>query len=80
MRPGARRGADWRDSCAAPGIPAGDLLPDTPEPLDSGDIAVLNEEEEMVRAAVAALPGRQSQVMAIAAVIANWRFGTDITA
>jgi RNA polymerase sigma factor (sigma-70 family) len=46
-------------------IPAGDLLPDVPEPLDSGDIAVLNEEEEMVRAAVAALPGRQRQVMAL---------------
>ena len=46
-------------------IPAGDLLPETAEPLDSGDIAVLNEEQEMVRAAVAALPGRQRQVMAL---------------
>jgi RNA polymerase sigma-70 factor (ECF subfamily) len=46
-------------------VPAGDELPDVPAPLDSGDIAVLNEEEEMVRAAVAALPGRQRQVMAL---------------
>lgn len=46
-------------------IPAGDLLPDVPGPLDSGDVAVLNEEEEMVRAAIAALPGRQRQVMAL---------------
>lgn len=45
-------------------MPAGSL-PETAEPLDSGDIAVLNEEEEMVRAAVAALPGRQRQVMAL---------------
>jgi len=46
---------------------ARDLLPEVPGPLDSGDIAVLNEEEEMVRAAVAALPGRQRQVMALLA-------------
>ncbi len=44
---------------------AGDQLPDVPGLLDSADIAVLNEEEEMVRAAVAALPGRQRQVMAL---------------
>jgi RNA polymerase sigma factor (sigma-70 family) len=46
-------------------MPAGDALPEAAGPLDSGDIAVLNEEEEMVRAAVAALPGRQRQVMAL---------------
>jgi RNA polymerase sigma factor (sigma-70 family) len=45
--------------------PAGDALPEQAEPLDSGDIVVLNEEEEMVRSAVAALPGRQRQVMAL---------------
>jgi DNA-directed RNA polymerase specialized sigma24 family protein len=47
-------------------VPAGDGLPDAAVPLDSADIAVLNEEEEMVRAASAALPGRQRQVMALA--------------
>jgi RNA polymerase sigma factor (sigma-70 family) len=46
-------------------IPAGDLLPEPAERLDAADIAVLNEEEEMVRAALAALPGRQRQVMAL---------------
>jgi RNA polymerase sigma-70 factor (ECF subfamily) len=45
--------------------PAGDSLPDVPEPLDSSDIAVLNEEGEMVRRMIAALPGRQRQVMAL---------------
>jgi len=45
--------------------PAGDSLPERAEPLDSGDIAVLNEEEEMVRGLIAALPGRQRQVMAL---------------
>lgn len=45
--------------------PAGDWLPERAEPLDSGDIVVLNEEEETVRSLIAALPGRQRQVMAL---------------
>lgn len=46
-------------------IPANDSLPDRAEPLDSGDIVVLNEEGEMVREALSALPARQRQVMAL---------------
>lgn len=45
--------------------PAGNALPERAEPLDSSDIVLLDEEEEMVRAAIAALPGRQRQVMAL---------------
>ncbi len=46
-------------------IPVGDLLPDAASAPDTGDLVVLNEEEERVRAALAALPGRQRQVMAL---------------
>lgn len=46
-------------------IPAGDALPDTAAEPDAGDLIVLNEEEEQVRAALAALPGKQRQVMAL---------------
>lgn len=46
-------------------IPAGDALPEAATQHDAGDLVVLNEEEERVRAAVAALPGRQRQVMAL---------------
>ena len=45
--------------------PAGDQLPDQAEPLNSGDIAVLNEEEQSVQDAVASLPPMQRQVMAL---------------
>jgi RNA polymerase sigma factor (sigma-70 family) len=45
--------------------PAGDRLPDRAEPLDSGDIAVLNDLEARVRDAISALPARQRQVMAL---------------
>jgi len=45
-------------------IPAGDALPDATAAPDTGDLVVLNEEEELVRAALAALPGKQRQVMA----------------
>ena len=46
-------------------IPAGDALPDTGTAPDTGDLIVLNEEEERVRAALAALPVRQRQVMVL---------------
>lgn len=46
-------------------IAAGDTLPDTAPAPDTGDLVVLNEEEELVRAALAALPDRQRQVMAL---------------
>ena len=46
--------------------PAGDRLPDRAEPLNSGDIAVFNELGQQVRSAIAALPVRQRQVMALA--------------
>ena len=46
-------------------IPAGDALPDTGAAPDTGDLVVLNEEEERVRAALAALPVRQRQVMVL---------------
>lgn len=46
-------------------IPAGDALPDRAAAPDTGDLVVLNEEEERVLAALAALPGRQRQVMAL---------------
>lgn len=45
--------------------PASDRLPDQAEPLNSGDIAVFNELEHRVHDAVAALPFRQRQVMAL---------------
>jgi len=45
--------------------PASSWMPDQAEPLSSGDIAEFNELEERVRAAVAALPARQRQVMAL---------------
>ena len=47
-------------------FPAGDALPDPAAAPDTGDLVVLNEEEERVRAALAALPGRQRQVMTLA--------------
>jgi RNA polymerase sigma factor (sigma-70 family) len=46
-------------------IPASDALPDKVSAPDTGDLVVLNEEEDRVRAALAALPGRQRQVMAL---------------
>jgi RNA polymerase sigma factor (sigma-70 family) len=46
-------------------VPAGDALPDTATEPDTGELVVLNEEEERVRAVLAALPGRQRQVMAM---------------
>lgn len=46
-------------------IAAGDALPDTAAAPDTGDLVVLNEEEELVRAALAALPDRQRQVTAL---------------
>ena len=46
-------------------IPAGDALPDRAAGPDAGHLVVLNEEEERVRAALAVLPGRQRQVMAM---------------
>jgi len=46
-------------------IPAGDALPDAATAPDTGDLVVLNEEEELVRAALAALPDRQRLVMAL---------------
>jgi RNA polymerase sigma factor (sigma-70 family) len=46
-------------------IPAGDALPDAAAEPDTADLVVLNEEEELVRAALAALPGKQRQVMAL---------------
>lgn len=46
-------------------IPASDSLPDRAEPLDSGDIVVLNEEGEMVRDALSTLPVRQRQVLTL---------------
>jgi RNA polymerase sigma factor (sigma-70 family) len=45
--------------------PASNWMRDQAEPLSSGDIAEFNELEERVRAAVAALPARQRQVMAL---------------
>ena len=45
--------------------PAGDRLPDQAEPLNSGDIAVLNDEEQTVQNALAGLPAKQRQVMAL---------------
>jgi DNA-directed RNA polymerase specialized sigma24 family protein len=45
-------------------IPAGDALPDPASAPDTGDLVVLNEEEERVHAALAGLPGRQRQVPA----------------
>jgi RNA polymerase sigma factor (sigma-70 family) len=54
------RADGWRE------IPAGDALPDAAKEPDTGDLVVLNEEEERVQAALAALPGRQRQVMALA--------------
>jgi RNA polymerase sigma factor (sigma-70 family) len=45
--------------------PASGRMPDQAEPLSSGDIAEFNDLEERVRAAIAALPARQRQVMAL---------------
>lgn len=45
--------------------PASDRMPDQAEPLSSGDVAEFNDLEERVRAAIAALPARQRQVMAL---------------
>jgi len=45
--------------------PAGDRLPDRAEQLNSGEIAEFNDLEHRVRDAVAALPVRQRQVMAL---------------
>ena len=46
-------------------IPAGDALPEAAVEPDAGYLVVLNEEEELVRAALAAPPERQRQVMAL---------------
>jgi RNA polymerase sigma-70 factor (ECF subfamily) len=46
-------------------IPAGDALPDAAAEPDTSYLVVLNEEEELVRAALAALPDRQRQVMTL---------------
>ena len=46
-------------------IPAGDALPEAAAEPDAGYLVVLNEEEELVRAALATLPDRQRQVMAL---------------
>lgn len=45
--------------------PASDRTPDRAEPLSTGDIVEFNDLEYRVRAAVAALPARQRQVMAL---------------
>jgi RNA polymerase sigma factor (sigma-70 family) len=49
----------WRE------IPAGDALPDAAGAPDTGDLVVLDEDEEQARAVLAALPGKQRQVMAL---------------
>jgi len=46
-------------------ITAGDALPDAATAPDTGDLVVLNEEEQQVCAALAALPGKQRLVMAL---------------
>jgi RNA polymerase sigma-70 factor (ECF subfamily) len=45
--------------------PASGRMPEPAEPLSSGDIAEFNDLEERVRTAIAALPARQRQVMAL---------------
>jgi RNA polymerase sigma-70 factor (ECF subfamily) len=55
----------YRTQASQREIPAGDALPDAAAAPDTVDLVVLNEEEELVRAALAALPGKQRQVMAL---------------
>jgi RNA polymerase sigma factor (sigma-70 family) len=45
--------------------PASGRMPDQAEPLGSDDIAEFNDLDERIRAAIAALPVRQRQVMAL---------------
>jgi RNA polymerase sigma factor (sigma-70 family) len=52
-------GIGWRE------VPAGDVLPDRACAPDAAELVALNEQEEVVRALLATLPGRQRQVMTL---------------
>jgi RNA polymerase sigma factor (sigma-70 family) len=45
--------------------PASGQMPEKAEPLSSGDVVEFNDLEERVRGAIASLPARQRQVMAL---------------